>query len=410
MVLAVSSHTRSAQRWLELDLMRGLAGALMIANHSGVAWLGSERQGFNHVLTELGALAPVVFFAVTGFGRGIQGEGKVRPWRDVLTKVSVLFLADAALWMSPSHRAGLDFLAFIGIATLVVELVHRSRHPRFAAAACLLASVLLRFVIGPKLMPASDEYSLIGVRGALTGFALWGVGTRGLPGISYPLTPWIVFPLLGYLAGRAAAAHASMVRERRAALASGFLFIGAAGAGATLFLQHRGLGFFRWGSMTFAYFVFALTALCVSVSLVLFASGWLPGRWTARMTLPGVASLAVVPLHYLMVRVLRPDEHLSLPSPWHPLAVLCVLALSFHLSRRFEVFLPRASALLGDVRWLPLVAISFLLACSAVASDTSLRLGLQVVVQLLACVMFAQSSRSLPALNAAPTHSASVAG
>lgn len=377
----------------------------MIANHSGVAWLDAAAGGFNGVLTDLGALAPVVFFAVTGFGRGIQGDGKVRPFREVLTKVSVLFLADAAMWMSPTQVAGLDFLAFIGIATLAVELVHRTRRPRFAAAACIVAAVLLRFAVGPKLLPASDEYVLTGLQGSLTGLALWVVGTRGQSDISYPLTPWIVFPLLGYLAGRAAAAHASTIRERRSALAGGFLVVSAAGAGATLFLKHRGLDFFRWGSMTFGYFVFALTALCVSVALVLLATAWLPTRWTHRMTLPGVASLAVVPLHYVMVRALRPDVLFPLPSAWHPLAVLCVLVVAFYLSRRFQDFVPRASALLGDARWLPFAVILSFLACSAVTSSANLRLAFQVVTQLLACVVFGRSSRPVADLKTEPAPS-----
>ncbi len=125
-----------ARHWSELDLLRALAGVCMVSNHAGVSWLSESawRQGLNGAITFVGSLAPVLFFTVTGLGRGIQAAGRApKPIADTLRKTLVLFLADAAFWLSPSQHFGLDFLGFIGLSALVLEL-RQGRRPVLAIA------------------------------------------------------------------------------------------------------------------------------------------------------------------------------------------------------------------------------------------------------------------------------------
>ena len=59
-------------RWRELDLMRGLAAALMVLNHVAVGSASGVNSRTAAALAFAGSFAPVVFFFLTGLGTGVQ--------------------------------------------------------------------------------------------------------------------------------------------------------------------------------------------------------------------------------------------------------------------------------------------------------------------------------------------------
>ena len=307
----------------------------MVANHAGVRWLSADEggRGLNGALIFAGSLAPVLFFTVTGIGRGVQAaSGANRSLWGVLARVAVLFLADAALWLSPATHVGMDFLGFIGLSTLLVEVVNRARRPNAWAAALLGACLIIRFGIGPRL-------GLSAGHGATNDLLRYLVGDSSLPGFSYAPMPWLAYPLFGLLVGRLAAANAARLRAARAAWAGALAAGALLGFAACLVLARRGMIFFRWGSLSFAYFVFGFAALLGAFALVLAAVRGLPPRAVKTISLPGMASFILVPVHYVLVallaRVLPPESAPRVFLLAVPFVIVAVLALSKIVDRPF---------------------------------------------------------------------------
>lgn len=110
--------------WKELDILRGLAGLLMIVNHLGVKTLepSLRQDGLSGFLLFIGSFAPVLYFFITGVGYGIQSTQKknVTNWSSVANKIAILFLADLLMKWSGGRILGLDFLGFIGCSSLLL--------------------------------------------------------------------------------------------------------------------------------------------------------------------------------------------------------------------------------------------------------------------------------------------------
>ncbi|MEZ5962402.1 MAG: heparan-alpha-glucosaminide N-acetyltransferase domain-containing protein [Planctomycetota bacterium] len=368
--------------WPELDLLRGFAAVLMVLNHAGVRWKLTPGHVLDEALVFSGSLAPVVFFTVTGMGRGVQAaaNGRHRPWSDTLTKALLLLLADAALWLSPARPLGMDFLGFIGVSTLLVEGLARSARPRAAALATLGVVLGARLLLVPALRPWFDGAG----DGALLPFFL---GARDLAGFSYPPCPWLAYPVVGFLLGDLAQRH-----PRRARTLAGGVGMAAAGAVALglacAFMAARGLVFFRWGTSSFAFTVLGFAAIAAASTTVLLVAR--SARFTAVASLPGTSSLLVVPLHYGLIAavdLLWPDA--ASDGRFPALAALGVV-LALASARGLDRVLARAvGPHTGRAAWRKtLVATITLLAITAAAADSPAHLPCMIATQIAVGVLF----------------------
>jgi uncharacterized membrane protein len=295
--------TRSQQ----LDVFRGLAALLMVVNHAGYAWLAREdlAAGAAGGLVFLGSAAPALFFFATGVGMGMSRKGRT-DWAGLWRKVALLVVADAFLNWASRRWLGLDFFAFCALSMLAVALVDACPRPRLAAGLAAAAVLALRYGDAAALEPIARETPWIAI----------ATGVEGVPGVSYPLCPWLAFPLLGYLLGRAPAAA-------EAPGASWGLCAGAALAlGAAYALAQRGAVVHRWNSVSFAYLVFAIGFVALA---------WLAARLAWRvlgeggrrlLATRGPASLLVVPIHYAAIHAVAAVA----PLPWPAQAWLPAVA------------------------------------------------------------------------------------
>lgn len=394
---------RAGRRWPEIDLLRALAGALMVANHAGVAWLSGGAPA-NDAITFIGSLAPVFFFTVTGLGRGVQSPGRTpgrtpKPFSDSLWKALVLFLADAALWLSPSRHLGLDFLGFIGLAGLVLEVLDRTRRPVATISAAALVCLALRFGLAPRLHLAPDG-------GGALRLAHFVLGDFSVPGVSYPLCPWLAYPLCGWLVGRMGAAWADPIRAAPGRSVGVTAVLAAAGLGFCLILFKRHLGFFRWGTLSFAYATLGFAAVLAGLALVLVAAARL-GRVVGVLSLPGIASFVLVPVHYAFVELLQAplrgvlDRQPALFAP----ALLVLVPIVFAVSKRIDRTMRRLAELgAGSARVASgglLLSVTALLLLQMTVELGPARMATSVVAQLLATGLFVLSSA--PAARRAPT-------
>jgi Heparan-alpha-glucosaminide N-acetyltransferase, catalytic len=382
-------RSSSARYWPEIDLLRAIAGVLMIANHAAVTWL-AESQSRGGAVSFVGSLAPVFFFTVTGLGRGIQAAtGRARnPLSDSLRKGLVLFIADAALWLSPDQHFGLDFLGFIGLSTVVLEILDRTRRPVSTIAVTTMTCLALRFVLAPRLgLPPGG--------GAFNQALHFVLGDASVAGVSYPLCPWLAYPLSGWLVGRFAGARADRVRASRGRSALILAGLATGGLALCVVMSRRHMIFFRWGTLSFAYCVLGFSVVIGGMALALAAVQFLPAALIRILGLPGIASFVLVPIHYELIGVIRPlvmDQGGSV----FPLALLALAPVAMALSKWID---RRLQALTSVTRRQPIAAFLLFVTLALLFAKLGTRNLeaqdlLRLTAQLLATSLFVLSSRT----------------
>jgi uncharacterized membrane protein len=291
--------TTGFRYWAELDVLRGMAAVSMIVNHLGNKILYPEQ--LNHGLTSnlvfVGSFAPVLFFFITGVGYGLQAKKtlKTNHWAIVINKVAILIVADLFMHWSNSRWLGLDFFGFIAISCIVLEVIKSLQQPIIYALVGLLMISGLRYGIGPHL--TINDSSVYG--GAFLG---WVIGTFSPEGISYPLSPWIAYPLLGYIVGRAAAQYSDRIKKWWLQISLCLFLLAIFPLASGMILAHKVSPFFRWGTVSLSYYIVSFTAILVALSTaILICRVHLFKISKNTLALPGVASFAIVPIHYFLI-------------------------------------------------------------------------------------------------------------
>lgn len=291
------STTSKPATWPELDLLRGFAGIVMVYNHAAAHWAGgSDATGLPGLLFTIGSYAPVLFFAATGLGYGIQAEAKGGRGGHAFgfgRKVGILLLADALMWLSPQTWLGNNFLGFIALTMLLLEPLRSTRRGWWLAAIAAVGIAGLRYVVVPGVVAAPEE--------ATPTMQHWLVGLGSPPGFAYPPLPWFAYGLVGFSVGVMAQRYRETVLARRR------LLIAVASAGTLLGLAFvlwrldRGSTLMRWGSVNGTFFVSGyvmIAGVCAFALAAAKADG--STRW---LGLRGTSSLALVPIHYGVIEV-----------------------------------------------------------------------------------------------------------
>jgi Heparan-alpha-glucosaminide N-acetyltransferase, catalytic len=282
----------------DVNVLRGLAGLYMVIHHVWARY-PLPVSGLGRALVELGSCAPVLFFFVTGVGYGVQGSRRGALAASTVKKVALLLLADHLLNLRSNRLIGLDFLGFIAISMLVLEWIARRKRPAVVALALAFAVVAARYGLGAK-----GALLRLGLDGDGAAWFEIAVGAKGVLGVSYPPCPWLAYPLLGFALARTGPA----LGRWRFLLGVAAVTLGS-GASALLFAR-AGLAFFRWGTVSVAFFAVSFAALGGSIAAALVITR-LP-RAAAALSLRGVAALVVVPVHYFCVELAatlqRPPE------------------------------------------------------------------------------------------------------
>lgn len=329
----------------QLDLLRGLAIVLMIVNHTGVGLLDPDLQqhGPLAALMFLGSFAPVVFFFTTGFGVGVgRRMVDLSAFGSTLLKAGLLVVADQFMFWRKSIPGGVDFLGFIALSSVLVTAIGMSKRPVWLCAGLIFSVLVLRFGFGPWIRTRFD----------LHGVAAWFVGVTQVE--PYPFSPWIVYPLLGFLLARcyltAAGSVMSFLWPWPSATAICALVLAA-----VLYRAH--FVFFRWGAMSIAFFV-----LSVGVGYICVLLAWMvASRWsfaTRLLSLRGIASLAVVPIHYALIELLVASGVAPLGGFTMPAAAAGITTLSLLSAKVFANGVRRwISRVSLKAVWYPLVAL-----------------------------------------------------
>jgi uncharacterized membrane protein len=318
--MASTASPSAADRVAELDLLRGFAALLMVFNHVGYAALNPQaaQHGASGAVVFLGSMAPVLFFFATGFGGGLAK--RPAPWRSVADKVLLLVLADQFLGWTLGRSLGLDFFGFIAVSMVAARLVMASPQPVTVAAVSIVAVLLLRYGLGQTWVAAPGDYGVLE----------WGLGVTPHDAVSYPATPWLAYPLSGVALGVLYRRHAGRITPSSWMLMVAVIIVCAVGA---VVLASGGSSFHRWGSVAAAFFALSVVVLLCSAMLSVVLTRHAP-RIATTLALGGVASFAVVPVHYAMVRsgALRAQGDMV----FYLVAAVLIAVLSFVFSNAFE--------------------------------------------------------------------------
>lgn len=378
----------------DLDILRGLAAIMMVTNHLAVKVLPQEQwsNGFLGNLTFIGSFAPVIFFLVTGMGYGIQSQRQQNSsrWLSVLNKVAILIVADLLMYWSVGHWMGLDFLGFIALSMLLLEMIRLRKQPILYCATGIVFISGLRFIGAPlitKLFGYSVDVPIVH----------WILGNPAVPGISYPLSPWIAYPLLGFVVGAGAVHDWETIQNRRWQMAIKLTGLALFPILIGFIIAWKGGIFFRWGTMNLNFYIVSFAAILFSIagSLAICATPKLKPLQSA-LSLPGIASFAIVPIHYFLIGLLASAGVKDLNEFSFCLMLLILTALTFLLSQTLAEFSRKLSRIKSQKTvWLMLVAAIVLFSGATLLSGQEgalLPLFTRTDGQLLLCLLFAVRS------------------
>ncbi len=376
--------------WPELDILRGIAASLMICNHVGVVSVAPQQSRLVDAFVFVGSFAPVLFFFVTGLGAGIQSS-RTNSWShhlSLLEKVVILLAADAMFWLPRGRMIGNDFFGFIGLSMLLLSFFRPMRHGSLWASILAVGLLILRFGLGPYLREITGP----DLSGKVIGIL---VGTDRLPGFSYPHCPWLIYPLIGFTIGQQASHHRNTLESVRYRLAGSWASSAIVFSVMAWVLAPRGL--FRYGMMSLAYFIASLGFLNTLLALVLVIGRKPSLAWPWKlMTLSGVQSFAVVPIHYALIPVCAT----VLGSPIDAKTYFRNATIIYVLSVAGSMLIPWIAGRISEryrqvAQWSIVTATAFVLAgLIRGAFHSPVTLAVITVTQLGLCLLFAlQSTR-----------------
>ncbi len=271
-----------------------------------------------------GSFAPVVFFAASGIGNGLAVGGARGDRVALARKAGILFAADALLWSSRDQLLGLDFLGFIALSMLALDPLRRIRRPLLWALAGIAAITVARYGLGEMVKSHG-------------GLAQAVLGGRAIAGVSYPPLPWLAYPLAGFAVGCLAKHARPWVDRNLPGFVAAAVVVALPATGFSWWLVHGGRAIHRWGFVTLAFYAAGFVAIVAAVTLALVLTRAAPRGTRRALELRGLASLALVPWHYLLLHLAGaalPVEQLG--SAAYALAVAVVFAASVGLSRVTE--------------------------------------------------------------------------
>lgn len=280
----ISKLDKNNNSFILLDALRALAVLLMLTNHYIARFvnLESASQSIEFIFF-ITSMAPVLFFFVTGLGYGVAAATQKKSMLvDTLIKVFILLSLDY-LMRGANVVFGLDFLAFIGLSMLILHFIRNTIYGIQIAIIATILLFLMRFLI-PAVIDLDSNLYLSAI-----------FGQSKFDNFSYWFTPWLIYPLLGFIAGRIIVANSNV---NTLGVNSLLLIFGVSIAILSCFLSSKGMVLFRWGTVSFNFFVASIGFLMV-VFCAFNSSRNLPSMFKVT----GVVSLVVVPVHYFILDI-----------------------------------------------------------------------------------------------------------
>lgn len=264
-------------------------------------------------------------------------------WRHIRRGVLVFFagLVFATLVRMPDQVFGWDILPFIGSSLLLLYALRRVSPPVLALLAFLVLALSppLRVLSGYAAhWPAGDKYQYAFTLSDVA----WGFVANGY----FPLFPWLVFPLAGFLAARVFLLDGPEGRSVRKSLPLAGLALVAISLGAEAAGSRLG-GLWQWYFFPVRFYP-ATTTFVLKVLGLIFCAFWALHVWLDRRTGTGLPfleflrrysrfSLTTYVVHHavLLWPLLLAAYLRGLPDPWHYVGTVATTRTALLLAGAF---------------------------------------------------------------------------
>lgn len=368
--------------------MRGYAALFMVVNHLGNSVFSNNSSiGFTALtIIFITGFAPVLFFFTSGLGMGLQSavNQKKLILKSTLYKFALLILADLFLAFGKGNVIGLDFLGFIAIIVLLIDLIRSSRHAVLISIISICAIFIMRFAVAPKVMIENDT--------VFNAFTNWFLG-NGILNVSYPLAPWFIYPLVGFLLGVIVGRQQNVIHFIN--MKKNWLILAGVAAlcGSIAYLCYKlGFSFFRWGTIGIGYFILSFTVIATSLIIVMLANKLPKVNLLKLFYLNGPACLAVVPIHYFFIHIMHDVTANDLSNLTLIVLFISTVAVSFLLAKYVTHLFGKINTLINTHRAVMMVwGIILLLAAVTYAYQASMPFmtaSTILIGQLLICLLF----------------------
>lgn len=319
------------KRWQSLDLLRGFAVIFMLVNHSLVQWLNKSDFNYEYIISIsfISSFAPVLFFFATGVGFGLAHEqGRPAAIRPLLIKVIILIVADIFMRSGDLHSFGWDFLAFIAFSMLFLHFFRGRNNAIIKAFISILILFIIRYGVGGYYGGHYSNNDWIAVI----------IGIKAIDGVSYWFTPWLIYPLIGFIYGAIYKFHNEKHKRLLLPLISLMLISGLIISSISFVMSNHGSIYFRWGTVSVNFFIASIACLLFCVALANIISELFAMRFiSTSLSMQGVSSLAIVPVHYLFLNItnildvkMSAEIYLFSLAPW--------LVVCFYIAKRTDSF------------------------------------------------------------------------
>jgi hypothetical protein len=273
-----------------------------------------------------------LFFFITGVGYGLQSGQTIKPnyWSDVIYKVIILILADQFFFWKKGELIGLDFLGFIALSTLVMAGIRVTKKPLLYAIIGFIAVFILRYLVGPYLDDSGIQVPSI---------VTWVIGTKGLSNISYPLSPWLTYPFLGYIVGVGVIQYQKKLEFDRLSIIVKLLLFSLVPVIGSFLFWYKGASLFRWGTVSLGFYLSSFAILLISLAFSLLIK-LIPSTtfYQHSLSLRGVSSLAVVPIHYALITFVAFIGIKNLNFLMSAFVITIIVVLSFFFARQVNIW------------------------------------------------------------------------
>jgi uncharacterized membrane protein len=338
----LSNHSK-AIHLEELDFLRGFAALFMVINHMGYALLSNSalQTNSNMALLFVTSFAPVLFFFTSGLGYGIQSTKPNQKFHllPTLYKFGLLMFADLFFALSQGRMWGLDFLGFIAVIVLLLDLIRSSKYVKLICIFGIIFVFLLRFYLAPKI--SLDNQHM------LNAFISWSIG-NSVDNVSYPFSPWFAYPLFGLIIGLSIAKQQdfkSFIQKNSNKVS--LLVIAILFGACSAFLFSKGFSFFRWGTLGIGFFTLSFTVIALSMLTALTAPKFINKKLFDTICLGGPASLAIVPIHYFLINLLESMGIKKLENYLFAIVFISSVIASFILAKQTTSMFQRNKAFIS---------------------------------------------------------------
>lgn len=216
-------------------------------------------------------------------------------------KAGFLFWADQMILWGVGRPVGLDFLGFIALWMVAVQFIRVQKSPILWCSIGIAMLLGLRYLIAPELRGLGVNYPKV--------LASWVFGTAGVEGVSYLPNPWMVYPLLGFIIGTLVARQYARFQIIKWRIAAYLLLLASAVLIVADIIVANGGTLFRWGTVSAGFFVCSIAVILVSFALSIAVNHLTITKLKSSISLNGVASLSVVPIHYSVIGLVA--QHLG---------------------------------------------------------------------------------------------------